>query len=169
MLSLKHTVKGLCLCCLTAAGFLLGSCQSPDAQGAASSGPQSAGGAAQSEQAVPSETPGAAAQAVYHKISAAQAKEKMDSGEEYILLDVRTQEEYAEAHIEGAILLPDFDILSKAAEQLPDKAAVVLVYCRSGRRSENAANALVGLGYTNIYDFGGIIDWPYETVSGAAS
>jgi rhodanese-related sulfurtransferase len=89
----------------------------------------------------------------------------MDASEEYILLDVRTQEEFAEGHIEGAILIPDYEIETKAEEQLTDKAATIFLYCRSGRRSALAAEALSNLGYTNIYDFGGIIDWPYEVVT----
>jgi rhodanese-related sulfurtransferase len=82
-----------------------------------------------------------------------------------VLLDVRTDSEFAERHIPGAFLLPDYDIGSKAAEVLPDKDALILVYCRTGKRSANAANELVGMGYTNVYDFGGIVDWPYETES----
>jgi len=84
----------------------------------------------------------------------------------YILLDVRTDEEYNAEHIEGAVLIPDYEIGSRAETDLPDKTALVLVYCRSGRRSANAANELIGMGYTSIYDFGGIIDWPYDTVKG---
>ena len=104
-------------------------------------------------------------EAVYRKISAEEAREIMESSENYILLDVRTEEEYKEARIAGAVLIPDFEITERAESELPDKNAIILVYCRSGRRSENAARKLVGMGYTNIYDFGGILDWPYETVS----
>ncbi len=102
--------------------------------------------------------------AVYQKITAAEAKEIMDATTEYTILDVRTEEEYAAGHIEHAVLLPDYEITAKAEEVLPDKEAVILVYCRSGRRSANAAKALVDLGYQHVLDFGGIIDWPYETV-----
>ena len=86
----------------------------------------------------------------------------MDSEEGYIILDVRTQEEYDQGHIPGAILIPDTEIKAKAEEVLTDKDQLILVYCRSGRRSKLAAEALVELGYTNIREFGGIIDWPYE-------
>jgi Rhodanese-related sulfurtransferase len=102
----------------------------------------------------------------YQKISAEQAKEMMDETDGWILLDVRTQEEFQEEHIEGAILIPDYEIAGRAESEIPDKDTVILVYCRSGRRSADAANELVGMGYTNVYDFGGIADWPYDTVSG---
>ena len=101
-------------------------------------------------------------EAVYMNITAAEAKEIMDSETGYIILDVRTEEEYAEGHIPGAILIPDYQIEARAEEELPDKDQMLLVYCRSGRRSKIAAETLIGLGYTNIYEFGGIIDWPYE-------
>jgi len=90
----------------------------------------------------------------------------MSEEEEYILLDVRTEEEYAEAHIEGAGLLPYDEIADRAEAELPDKDAVILVYCKSGGRSEIAAKTLAGMGYSKVYDFGGINDWPYETVPG---
>ena len=100
--------------------------------------------------------------AVYVNITAEEAKQIMDSEEGYIILDVRTQEEYDQGHIPGAILIPDTEIKAKAEEDLTDKDQLILVYCRSGRRSKLAAEALVELGYTNIKEFGGIIDWPYE-------
>ena len=100
--------------------------------------------------------------AVYVNITAEEAKQIMDSEEGYIILDVRTQEEYDQGHIPGAILIPDTEIKAKAEEVLTDKDQLILVYCRSGRRSKLAAEALVELGYTNIKEFGGIIDWPYE-------
>ena len=100
----------------------------------------------------------------YEQITPAEAKEIMDSQIGYIILDVRTQEEYDEAHIEGAILIPDYEITNKAESVLKDKNQLILVYCRSGRRSKLAASELVKLGYTNIKEFGGIIDWPYGTV-----
>ena len=100
--------------------------------------------------------------AVYVNITAEEAKEIMDSEEGYIILDVRTQEEYDQGHIPGAIVISHEEIAEKANEMLPDKDQLILVYCRSGRRSKIAAEALVELGYTNIKEFGGIIDWPYE-------
>lgn len=100
--------------------------------------------------------------AVYVNITAEEAKQIMDSEEGYIILDVRTQEEYDEGHIPGAIVISHEEIAEKAEGVLTDKNQLILVYCRSGRRSKIAAEALVELGYTNIKEFGGIIDWPYE-------
>ena len=99
---------------------------------------------------------------IYVNITAAEAKQIMDTEEGYIILDVRTQEEYDQGHIPGAIVISHEEIAEKAEEVLPDKNQLILVYCRSGRRSKIAAEALVELGYTNIREFGGIIDWPYE-------
>ena len=99
---------------------------------------------------------------VYMNITAEEAKKIMDSEEGYIILDTRTQEEYDEGHIPGAIVISHDEITEKAEEELTDKDQLILVYCRSGRRSKLAAEALVELGYTNIKEFGGIIDWPYE-------
>ena len=101
--------------------------------------------------------------AVYVNITAEEAKQIMDSEGGYIILDVRTQEEYDEGHIPGATQISHEEITEKAEEVLTDKDQLILVYCRSGRRSKIAAEALVELGYTNIKEFGGIIDWPYET------
>ena len=100
--------------------------------------------------------------AVYVNITAEEAKQIMDSEKGYIILDVRTQEEYDHGHIPGAIVISHEEIAEKAEEVLTDKDQLILVYCRSGRRSKLAAEALVELGYTNIKEFGGIIDWPYE-------
>ena len=100
--------------------------------------------------------------AVYVNITAEEAKRIIDSEEGYIILDVRTQEEYDEGHIPGAVLISHEEIAEKAEDVLTDKDQLILVYCRSGRRSKIAAEALVELGYTNIKEFGGISDWPYE-------
>ena len=100
--------------------------------------------------------------AVYVSITAEEAKQIMDSEEDYIILDVRTQEEYDQGHIPGAIVISHEEIAEKAEQVLTDKDQLILVYCRSGRRSKIAAEALAELGYTNIKEFGGIIDWPYE-------
>ena len=99
--------------------------------------------------------------AVYVNITAEEAKQIMDSEEGYIILDVRTREEYNQGHIPGATQISHEEIAEKAEEVLTDKDQLILVYCRSGRRSKIAAEALVELGYTNIKEFGGIIDWPY--------
>ena len=101
-------------------------------------------------------------EAIYMNITAQEAKEIMDTQEGYIILDVREQDEYDAGHIPEAILIPYTQIGEKANEMLPDKDQLILVYCRSGRRSKIAAEALAELGYTNIKEFGGIIDWPYE-------
>ncbi len=103
--------------------------------------------------------------ATYSKITAEKAKEMMDQDPTVTVLDVRTEEEYNSGHIEGAILIPDTDITEKAEGVLTDKSATILVYCRSGRRSALAASDLVELGYSNVYDFGGIMDWNYTIVT----
>lgn len=95
-------------------------------------------------------------------VNAEEAKEMMDSSSDYIILDVRRPDEYKAGHIKGAVLLPDYEILDKAESVLKDKNQQIFVYCRSGRRSKLAAKDLVKLGYTNIVEFGGIINWPYE-------
>lgn len=100
----------------------------------------------------------------YNKISGKEAKEMMDNDSTITILDVRTEEEYNAGHIEGAILLPDSEILEKAEATLTDKSATILIYCRSGRRSALAAADLIKLGYKNVYDFGGIIDWEYDLI-----
>lgn len=100
----------------------------------------------------------------YEQISAEEAKVIMDTEKEYIIIDARTGSEFAEGHIEGAILIPEYEIADRAEKELPNKDALILVYCRSGRRSKIASEELVKLGYTNVKEFGGIIDWPYEIV-----
>lgn len=100
----------------------------------------------------------------YEQISAKEAKEIMDVETEYIIIDARTESEFAEGHIMGAILIPEYEIADRAEKEIPDKDTLILVYCRSGRRSKIASEELVKLGYTNVKEFGGIIDWPYETV-----
>ena len=99
----------------------------------------------------------------YEQITPQQAKEIMDTESNYVILDVRTHDEYMDGHIPGAVLIPDYDIVNRAEKELPDKDQLILVYCRSGRRSKLAAEKLAELGYTNVKEFGGIIDWPYET------
>ena len=100
----------------------------------------------------------------YEQINAKEAKEIMDSGVDHIIIDARTEEEFASGHIEGAILIPEYEIAQRAEQEIPDKDALILVYCRSGRRSKIACEELVKLGYTNVKEFGGIIDWQYEIV-----
>lgn len=98
------------------------------------------------------------------KISAEEAKKIIDSDIDYIILDVRSKEEYDEGHIDGAVLLPVDNIKDEAGPVIGGKNKTILVYCRSGNRSSLAASRLASLGYTDIRDFGGIVDWPYEIV-----
>ena len=108
---------------------------------------------------------GNAADGSYQQITQEEAKEMMDS-QEVIILDVREQDEYDSGHIPGAMLLPAGTIdEATAADVIPEKDSTVLVYCRSGNRSKTASSTLADLGYTNIYEFGGINTWPYETKS----
>ena len=100
--------------------------------------------------------------ASYEQITQEKAKQIMDTTNGYILLDTRTQEEYDQSHIPGAILIPHTEIAERAEEELPDKDQLILVYCRSGNRSKQASEILAELGYTNVKEFGGINTWPYE-------
>lgn len=102
----------------------------------------------------------------YRQISMDEAVAMMAEESGYIILDVRTPEEFAEKHIPNAINVPNENIGTDEIAALPDKDQMIMVYCRSGRRSKEAAEKLVKLGYTNIVEFGGILDWKGETVSG---
>lgn len=103
--------------------------------------------------------------AQYRKVSPQLAKEMMDSDDPVVVVDVRTPSEYAGGHIKGSILIPNETISTASKpEKLPNLDDTILVYCRSGNRSAQAARKLVSLGYLNVYDFGGINDWPYEIV-----
>lgn len=99
-------------------------------------------------------------------INAETGKSMMDNNPDIILVDVRTESEYLTYHIANSILLPVDDISSDAATVIPDKTKIYIIYCNSGNRSATAATLLTNLGYPFIYDMGGIIDWPYGTVSG---
>jgi len=101
----------------------------------------------------------------YRKIASEEAKKMIEAGG-VIVVDVRTRVEYDQGHIQEALLIPNETISGAPPAELPQKDATILVYCRSGRRSREAAHKLLALGYTNVHDFGGIQDWPYETVSG---
>lgn len=101
----------------------------------------------------------------YQQITAEEAANMMQSETDYIILDVRTAQEYASGHIPGAVNIPNETIASEAIQQLPDKEQLILVYCRSGNRSKQASEKLVNLGYTNIVEFGGINDWSGEVVT----
>ena len=151
--------KALFAIALTACLFVLTACAGLTGDGIGQ--PKAALTPTANPTAASTATPTAVAE--YRLLSPEKAKEMMDKGGEYTLLDVRTQEEFDAGHIPGAKLIPDFELGTRAETELPDKDALILLYCRSGRRSANSAKALVGMGYTNVYDFGGIINWPYET------
>ena len=102
----------------------------------------------------------------YEIISQTQAKDIMDNSTDYVIVDARTSEEFNEGHIKNAINLDYEEVTQKAESLLPDKNQLILIYCRSGRRSKIAAESLCQLGYTNVKEFGGIIDWQYEVVKG---
>ena len=105
----------------------------------------------------------------YRQISQEEAKQMMTRDDGHIIVDVRRQDEYDAGHIPGAILIPNESIGTEQPEQLPDKDQIILIYCRSGRRSKEAAQKLADMGYTNICEFGGIIDWTGEiTTDGPA-
>ena len=107
-------------------------------------------------------------ESTYRQINAEEAATMMEEESSYIILDVRTAEEYSEKHIPGAINIPNETIGTEDIPELPDKEQLILVYYRSGNRSKQAAEKLVKLGYTNIVEFGGINDWTGKTVSGAS-
>ena len=107
-------------------------------------------------------------ESTYRQVNAEEAATMMEEESSYIILDVRTAEEYSEKHIPGAINIPNETIGTEDIPELPDKEQLILVYCRSGNRSKQASEKLVKLGYTNIVEFGGINDWTGEAVSGEA-
>ena len=100
----------------------------------------------------------------FDQISAVEAKELMDTETDYVIIDARSDSEFNQGHIENAVLIPEYEVAERAEKEITDKDKLILVYCRSGRRSKIACRALADLGYTKVKDFGGIIDWPYETV-----
>ena len=100
----------------------------------------------------------------YTEISMSKAMEMMESEENYIILDVRTEEEFKQGHIPEAVCIPNEVIEQQAEAELPDKEQLLLVYCRSGNRSKQASKKLAALGYSNVYEFGGIKDWPGKIV-----
>ena len=104
--------------------------------------------------------------ASYRQISMDEAITMMEEESGYIILDVRTPEEFADKHIPGAVNIPNETIAAEEIPELPDKDQLILVYCRSGNRSKQASEKLADMGYTNIVEFGGINSWPGETVSG---
>ena len=117
--------------------------------------------------ALPESSAGAQSEDAYQKITAEQAKQMIDQGG-VIVVDVRTAEEYEQAHIPGALLVENETSGNDMPAALPDKQAALIVYCRTGVRSKQAADKLVALGYQHVYDMGGIVDWHFATESGAA-
>lgn len=101
---------------------------------------------------------------VYMQITQDEAVKMMEEEKDYVILDVRTKEEYEAGHIPHAICIPNETIGTDEIEELPDKDQIILVYCRSGNRSKQASEKLLTLGYTRIYEFGGIIDWKGQIV-----
>lgn len=101
----------------------------------------------------------------YTQISQEQAKEMMAKDDGHVVVDVRRQDEYDAGHIPGAILIPNESIGAQRPAELPDPEQIILVYCRSGNRSKQAAQKLFDMGYTNVYEFGGIIDWTGDVVT----
>lgn len=99
----------------------------------------------------------------YRQISQAEAAEMMQKDDGHVVLDVRRPDEFDAGHIPGAVCIPNETITDTRPEQLPDTDQIILVYCRSGRRSKEAAQKLAGMGYKNVYEFGGIITWEGET------
>ena len=118
-----------------------------------------------SEETVSEETGSAAAPGSYRQISQNEAKEMMKAGDGHVIVDVRTQEEYDAGHIPGAVCIPNESIGTEQPEELPDPDQVILVYCRSGRRSKEASQKLADIGYTHVFEFGGINDWTGEVVT----
>ena len=101
----------------------------------------------------------------YQVIDAKKAKQMMDQSQSYVIVDVRTQAEYATGHIANAVLIPVDQVAQLAPDQLTDKQQLIFVYCRTGARAAQGSAMLVQLGYTNVYDIGGIVNWPYGTVT----
>ena len=125
----------------------------------------STGGVSSGSSSLPGSTMSSSESGGTKTITPAAAKARIDAKEDLVILDVRTQEEYDEGHIADSVLLPyDAITADSAAKALPDKSKPVLVYCRSGRRSAIAAQSLIDLGYTAVFDLGGIQSWPYGTV-----
>ena len=99
-------------------------------------------------------------------ISAKEAKQRMDESGDFVLLDVRTQQEFKQVRIKGAKCIPVDELAARAPRELKDKDQAIYIYCQSGARSGQAARILKGMGYTNAVSFGGIMNWPYGTVQG---
>ena len=160
--------KNLLAIGLISTALLLSACTSPAAK--TTDIPKATEAVTQTVQAtavpVPTSSPQTEApqKAEYKSLTPQEAKARIDSGDDLIVLDVREDSEFAQGHVPNAVLLPLGQIKDKADDVLPDKDAEILLYCRSGNRSRQAAMILLDLGYTNVYDFGGIVSWPYDVV-----
>lgn len=117
----------------------------------------------------PSESASPAVSDAYQKIKPEDVKKMMDDGDDVIIVDVRTAEEYNSGHLVGAVNIPVETITDKKPAELPDRDAMIIIYCRTGNRTVTAYKKLTELGYTNVHDMGGIVDWPYETVTETAA
>jgi len=160
---MKKILMGLSAVILSSLLLLAASCQVETMTDASLTSIRPGGDAADTEVPSGATTDSNGAQKPVQTITAEEAKAKMDTLESYIIVDVREQSEYDAGHIEGAVLVPVGSLEELAPELLPEKDEVLLLYCRSGNRSAQAAAKLFDMGYKNIYDFGGIRDWPYET------
>ena len=164
-----NTYKSLAVLCvlmmLWAAGCSAAGPAADKAEQSAEVAAGTAGAADAADAAGTNDGAGDSGEAAYQKITAEEAHQMMAESTGFVLLDVRTEEEYREKHIEGTVLMPGTEVESHAEAELPDKGQLIFVYCRSGVRSANAAKTLAGLGYTNVFDIGGINDWPFDTVS----
>ena len=149
--------------CLVGAA-LLTACSAPGPATTATPPPGSSVTVPPPTEPLPPATIGPAAN-TFQIINAAQAKQMMDQSSAYVIVDVRTQSEYAGGHIAGAILIPVDQVAQLAPTMLLDKAQLIFVYCRSGARAAQASTTLAQMGYTNVFDFGGITSWPYGTVT----
>ncbi len=158
----KNVLTALVMGC----ALLLAACSAPNGGTAATqTSPAQPSASAMADNTSMTGTAPAESSVSYHKITAEEAKKMMDEGG-VTVVDVRSADEYAASHIPGAVLVPVESIGSEPPELLPDKDGMLLVHCRTGIRSKQASDKLVELGYTQIYDFGGIVDWPFETESG---
>lgn len=151
-----------------AAALMLAGCGSggePSSDGASSAAVSYAEASSYEVVSSAGELSSAAETAGYRQITQEEAAEMMTRDDGHIIVDVRRQDEFDGGHIPGAVLIPNESITDTPPEKLPDKQQIILVYCRSGRRSKEAAQKLADMGYTNVYEFGGIITWKGETVT----
>lgn len=175
MMSTRRGMACLLTATLVAVGAIgMGGCAIPAPDGGASDLPSSETGTAGTPEVETGQAsagqdataePVADATATYTQIDQETAKEMMVRDDGHVIVDVRRQDEYEMGHIPGAILIPNESITDEHPAELPDTEQTILVYCRSGRRSKEAAQKLADMGYAHVYEFGGIIDWTGEVVT----